>query len=156
MRNRYLEKFDSMVKISVKGNNVYNYLKRVMKDKIKIVRVIPISKKEIHLILKIDEYQKLIEYRSVYKIDILEYCGSVYYISKLKKYLLLFLFLIMGILVIFFLSRIISLGIEMFGLFIFIDIFDISKLFTKVIMCIIVVIVNYIFSKLFVFKKSDN
>lgn len=56
----------------------------------------------------------------------------------------------------FFLSRIISLGIEMFGLFIFIDIFDISKLFTKVIMCIIVVIVNYVFSKLFVFKKSDN
>ena len=56
----------------------------------------------------------------------------------------------------FFLSRIISLGIEMFGLFIFIDIFDINKLFTKVIMCIIVVIVNYVFSKLFVFKKSDN
>ena len=48
----------------------------------------------------------------------------------------------------FFLARIISLGIEMLGLFIFIEMFDI--------MCIIVVIVNYIFSKLFVFKKNSN
>ena len=56
----------------------------------------------------------------------------------------------------FFLFRIISLVIEMFGLYVFIDVFDINKLFTKIIMCIIVVIVNYVFSKLFVFKNSSN
>ena len=107
MRNRYLEKFDSMVKVSIKGNDVYNYLKRVMKQKVKIVRVIPISKKEIHIILKIDEYQKLIEYRSIYKIEVLKYYGKLCYVNRFKKYSILFLFLMMGILVIFFLSRII-------------------------------------------------
>lgn len=56
----------------------------------------------------------------------------------------------------FFLFRIISLAIEMFGLFIFIDIFDINKFFIKLVMCVVIVIVNYIFSKIFVFKKSNS
>ena len=52
MRNRYLEKFDSRVRIRVSGNNVHNYLKRVLKKKINIYRVIPISRKEIECMMK--------------------------------------------------------------------------------------------------------
>ena len=59
MRNRYLEKFDSRVRIRVSGNNVHNYLKRVLKKKINIYRVIPISRKEIDLILN---YYKIVFY----------------------------------------------------------------------------------------------
>ena len=52
MENRYIEKFDSIIKIKVEGKNINNYIKRIIKRKINIIRLIPISYKEVHLILK--------------------------------------------------------------------------------------------------------
>ena len=60
MRNRYLERFDNRIRVLIVGNNVQNYLKRVLKRKIHIYRVIPKSRREIELILDYSEYEKLI------------------------------------------------------------------------------------------------
>ncbi len=57
-------------------------------------------------------------------------------------------------LVFFFFFRILSLGIDMVGLFICLDFLHLSKMFSKVIINIIVIIANYIFSKLFIFRKK--
>lgn len=54
----------------------------------------------------------------------------------------------------FFFFRIISLGIEMIIMYTFVDLLSINDLITKVIAQIIVVLSNYIFSKVFVFKKN--
>lgn len=56
----------------------------------------------------------------------------------------------------FFFFRILSLGIDMVGLFTCLDVFKLSKLVSKIIVNIIVIIFNYIFSKLFIFKKDKN
>lgn len=56
----------------------------------------------------------------------------------------------------FFLFRILSLGIDMGGLFVLLDVFKLKKIIAKVVVNIIVIIVNYIFSKLFVFKGKSN
>ena len=53
----------------------------------------------------------------------------------------------------FFLFRIFSYGIDMFTMFIMVDILNIGKLLSKVIDNVIVIIINYFTSKLFVFKK---
>lgn len=55
----------------------------------------------------------------------------------------------------FFFFRILSLGIDMGGLFICLDVFHLGKMLSKVLMNVVVVIVNYVFSKLFVFKKNN-
>ncbi|MDD3242007.1 MAG: GtrA family protein [Bacilli bacterium] len=53
----------------------------------------------------------------------------------------------------FFLFRIFSYGIDMFTMFVMVDILNIGKLLSKVVDNVIVIIINYFTSKLFVFKK---
>lgn len=53
----------------------------------------------------------------------------------------------------FFFFRIVSLGIEMIIMYVFVDLLSINDLITKVIAQVIVILSNYIFSKVFVFKN---
>ncbi len=108
MRNRYLEKFDSRVRIRVSGNNVHNYLKRVLKKKINIYRVIPISRKEIDLILNYSEYEKLLEYKSIYEIKLLGYLGKKRWKDQLGQNSLLLFFMVLGLGLIVLLSHVVS------------------------------------------------
>jgi len=54
----------------------------------------------------------------------------------------------------FYLSRIASLLIDMILMFIFVSVFKFNDKLIKLIVQIIIIIINYILSKLFVFKKS--
>lgn len=54
----------------------------------------------------------------------------------------------------FFFARVVSLGIDMGGMYLLLDVFKVKKILSKVVVNIIVIIANYIFSKLFVFKKE--
>ena len=56
----------------------------------------------------------------------------------------------------FFFFRILSLGIDMIGMYICISLINLNKLLSKIIINIIVIIANYIFSKMFIFKKKLN
>lgn len=53
----------------------------------------------------------------------------------------------------FFFFRIVSLIIEIIIMYVFVDLLSIDDLITKIIAQIIVILSNYIFSKVFVFKK---
>ena len=55
----------------------------------------------------------------------------------------------------FFFFRIVSLIIEMIIMYVFVDLLTIDDLITKVIAQIIVILSNYIFSKVFVFRKPN-
>lgn len=55
----------------------------------------------------------------------------------------------------FFFFRILSLGIDMAGMYICISLIHITKLISKIIMNVIVIIANYLFSKLFIFTKEE-
>lgn len=54
----------------------------------------------------------------------------------------------------FFIYRLLSLGIETFLLYILVDLISINDLISKTFVQIIVIILNYIFSKFLVFKKK--
>lgn len=56
-------------------------------------------------------------------------------------------------LVSFFIFRIISLGIDMGAMYLLLQVINSSEVFAKIMTNILVIIVNYLFSKLFVFKK---
>lgn len=53
----------------------------------------------------------------------------------------------------FFLFRLLSYLIDMLDMYVMVDVFLLSKMFAKIASNVIVIIVNYIFSKLFIFKK---
>jgi similar to stage IV sporulation protein len=107
MRNRYLENFDNIIKIKIEGKNIDNYIKRLIKRKINIVRLIPISYKEVHLIIKLSEYQKLIKYKSTYRISIIDNYGTTKLKSTIKKNTILIISMIIGLILIITLSKLI-------------------------------------------------
>ena len=55
----------------------------------------------------------------------------------------------------FFFFRILSLGIDMAGMYICISLISLNKMVSKILMNIIVIIANYIFSKIFIFKPKE-
>jgi len=107
MRNRYLETFDKIVKVKIEGSNINSYLKRVIKKKIHIIRLIPVSYREVHIILSWSEYKKLLNLKSIYDITILENLGSKKLEERLKANYLLLIFMLLGFALILMLSRII-------------------------------------------------
>ena len=107
MRNRYIEKFDSIIKIKIEGKNINNYIKRLLKRKINIIRLIPISYKEVHLIIKYQEYQKIIKYKTTYKISIINTYGTIKIKKNIKKNTILILAIILGLFLIITLSNLI-------------------------------------------------
>ena len=54
----------------------------------------------------------------------------------------------------FFFFRVVSLIMEMIILYVFVDMLHIDDLITKIIAQVIVIVSNYVFSKVFVFKKD--
>ena len=51
MKDKILKIFSSSIKIKVTGRNINNFLKRLINNNINIEKVIPISHKEIDLII---------------------------------------------------------------------------------------------------------
>lgn len=56
----------------------------------------------------------------------------------------------------FFIARVISLGIDMGIIHLMIDVMKIHEIISKIVSNIVVIIVNYIFSKMFIFKKEKK
>ena len=54
----------------------------------------------------------------------------------------------------FFGARVVTFGIEEVGMFLLVDILHGPNLIMKAVIAVLVIILNYIFSKLFVFKKQ--
>jgi putative flippase GtrA len=53
-------------------------------------------------------------------------------------------------------ARLVSLGIEQLGLYIFLERMGFNRLLVKAGLSIFVVIINYVFSKVYIFNKTDN
>ena len=107
MKNRYLENYSNTVKIKVEGKNINNYIKRLIKNKINIIKLIPISYKEVHIIIKYNDYKKLIKYNTIYKTSIINTYGKIKIKELLKKNSILIINMLIGLVLIIFLSNII-------------------------------------------------
>jgi putative flippase GtrA len=53
----------------------------------------------------------------------------------------------------FYACRLLTFGIDMLAMYILIDLFNINDMLSKVVVNVIVIVLNYIFSKLIIFKK---
>lgn len=107
MKDTIIDKITSSVKISVEGKNINNYIKRLINEKIDIISLKYISYSKAEIIIKYNDYLKLKDQRTIYKLKIIDKYGKLKLLSKLKKNYILFLSLIIGITLIIFLSNII-------------------------------------------------
>ena len=107
MKKSSFRYFDNIVKIKVSGKNIDNYIKRIIKRNINIIKLIPISYKEVDIVLRYDEYLKLIKYKTIYNIKIINKYGRLKIKEILKKNLILFICLFFSISLIIVLSKMI-------------------------------------------------
>ena len=78
MKNKIFKIFSSSILIRVSGRNVNNFIKKLIRNKIYIERVIPISYKEVDIIIDYNDLEKVNKLKSIYDIKITKYYGKLY------------------------------------------------------------------------------
>ena len=107
MKDKIFKIFSSSIRIRVTGRNVNNFIKRLIKSRINIVKVNPISYKEVDLIIDYNDLEKVEKLKSIYDIKIVEYYGKLKVLKLIKKNIFIISFLILGLLIIYILSNMI-------------------------------------------------
>ena len=107
MKDKILNFFSSNIRIKIIGKNTNNFIKRLIRNKINIIKVIPISYKEIDLIVNYNDLDRILKFKTIYDIKIKAYYGKLKILKFIKKNIYLFSFLILGIILIYILSNII-------------------------------------------------
>ena len=111
MKDKIFKIFSSNIRIRVSGKNINNFIKRLIRNNININKVIPISYKEIDLIINYNDLEDILKYKTIYDIKIKAYYGKLKVLKFIKKNIYILSFLILGIILIYLLSNII-LSIE--------------------------------------------
>ena len=98
---------NNTVEVSIKGRNVNNYLKWLLKQRIELYKIKIINYKELNIIINKKDYSLLFNYSKIYKITIKKEYGILKIKSFIKKYHLILLSIIISISIIYFLSNLI-------------------------------------------------
>ena len=107
MKEKIFRIFSSNIKIRVSGRNINNFIKRIIKNNIKIVKLTPRSHKEIDLIIDYNDLEEIEKYKTIYDIKIVRYYGKLHIIKFLKKNRFILLFLLLSMIIVFILSNMI-------------------------------------------------
>ena len=107
MKEKIFRIFSSNIKIRVSGRHINNFIKRIIKNNIKIVKLTPRSHKEIDLIIDYNDLEKIEKYKTIYDIKIVRYYGKLHIIKFLKKNRFILLFLLFSMIIVFILSNMI-------------------------------------------------
>lgn len=107
MKNTFFNKFNSIIKIKVEGKNINNFIKRIIKNNINIIKYVPVSYREAILVINYEDYLKIKKFKTIYEITIVSKYGKLKIKEKLKQNRYLIIFLILGIILLYILSNII-------------------------------------------------
>lgn len=98
---------DSRVKIEVVGKNINNYINRLIRENISILSLNIIGYDKAIIVIKYSDYLKLIDRRSIYKINIINRYGLLRIRNVFKKGYIFITCFIIGIIIIILLSNVI-------------------------------------------------
>lgn len=96
-----------LVKVKITGININNYIKRVIKKNIPIIKLIPINYKEVNLIIRYSDYLKIKDMPSIYKITLIDSYGLLKLKSIIKKNIIVIISLIISLAFLYTLSNVI-------------------------------------------------
>lgn len=96
-----------LVKVKITGININNYVKRIIKNKISIIKLIPINYKEVHMIIRYSDYLKIKNIPSIYEITLIDSYGLLKLKSIVKKNLIIIISLLISLTFLYALSNVI-------------------------------------------------
>ena len=98
---------NNYIKVFVEGKNVNNYIKWLISQKINIINLNVIRHNKLELIVSYKDYKKLDKYSKTYKITILNKYGILNIFEVIKRNSFIFVFIILAIVFLYFLSNVI-------------------------------------------------
>lgn len=107
MKNYFLYKIKSRVKVIITGNNVNRFILRVNKNNIDIFDIKTLNSNKASIIINYDDFDKLLKLNTVYEINIEQYLGIENKKRKLFKYYHVIIMIFLCIIFLYFLSNII-------------------------------------------------
>ena len=107
MENNFFKKFHDIVKVEVTGRNVDNYIKKLIKSKINIIKLTKKSYKKVYIYVTYEDYLKLKQMKTIYEIKIIDKLGGLKIKEFIRKNIVMFISLIVAIFILIFLSSIV-------------------------------------------------
>lgn len=107
MKDKIFKIFSSSIKIKIIGRNINNFLKRIIRNNINIIKVMPISYKEMDLIIDYKDLDKIEKLKTIYNIKIIRYYGKLRILKRIKKNIFILSFLLIGLFLVYILSNVI-------------------------------------------------
>ena len=107
MKNNFLNIFKNTITIKVKGKNIERFLKKLVREKIELYKINVIHYNEIDLKINYKDLEKILEIKTIYDIEVINYYGLLKLKYFIRKNKLLILSIIIGICLLYFLSNII-------------------------------------------------
>ena len=71
MKDKIFKIFSSSIKINITGRNVNNFIKKLIRNRVSIIKVIPVSYKEVEIIINYKDMDIINKLKSIYDIKIL-------------------------------------------------------------------------------------
>ena len=110
MKNTFLNKIDSIISIKITGKNVYNFINKIIKNKINIYNLDIINRKEAIVKIKYKDYLKLKKMHTIYHFSIYSYHGKLRIRNYIKRNYIFYTAIILGLILLFILSKIILIS----------------------------------------------
>ncbi len=97
----------SKIKLNVKGKNIERFIKRLKSNNIDLLKIEYIKYNEINIIIYKKDYEKLLELKTIYDINIKDIYGIIKVREVINIYKYLIIFIAIGVILLIFLSNII-------------------------------------------------
>ena len=97
----------SKIKLNVKGKNIERFIKRLKSNNIDLIKIEYIKYNEINIIIYKKDYEKLLELKTIYDVNIKDIYGIIKVREVINIYKYLILFIAIGIMLLIFLSNVI-------------------------------------------------
>ena len=107
MENNFFKKFQDIVKVEVTGRNIDNYIKKIIKSKINIIKLTKKNYKKAYIYVRYEDFLKLKQMKNIYEIKITDKLGGLKIKEFLKRNIVMFVSLILALLILLFLSNIV-------------------------------------------------
>ena len=97
----------SKIKLNVKGKNIERFIKRLKSNNIDLLKIEYIKYNEINIIIYKKDYEKLLELKTIYDINLVNIYGIIKLREVINIYKYIIIFIILGIFILLFLSNVI-------------------------------------------------
>lgn len=81
MKNKFLDYFTSTIMIKITGKNIERFLHRLVHAHIDLLEVKQVHYNEVWVKIRKDEYERVLEIKTIYDIEVVDYFGAI----KIKK-----------------------------------------------------------------------